>query len=414
MAILNSRFLSISAILALGFVLRLCWAFVIPVDPVSDSFAYQTFATNIADHGTYGWKPGEPSAYWAVGTAGIYAFGYMVFGSGSGLSVVLLNMISSLAVVWLLYDLGKRWFGPVEGRTAALLFAIWPVAIQFTTVLASEIHFMALSLTALAAWDRSKIDLPGVIYLVCAGVIFAAATYVRPIALLIPTALVLATLIRTLKLSWQEMLKGVVATVLIFALVAPWTARNERVFGESVFLSTNFWPNFWMGNREGTSGGYEPLPEETKGMSETERSKFMKELALQDLRADPIGIVWRTLWKAARLHERETIGVAWNENALAGLVGGKGLTAVKALSTGYWYLMLIAAVGGIILTARSREGWAVIFLPPVWLWLYYTSVHSVIVIGDRYHMPAIPMIALLAAIPIARVTRGAAERQGVH
>ena len=41
-----------------------------------------------------------------------------------------------------------------------------------------------------------------------------------------------------------------------------------------------------------------------------------------------------------------------------------------------------------------------ILAPPVWLWLYFTGVHAVIVVGDRYHMPAIAIIALLAAVTV--------------
>ena len=39
--------------------------------------------------------------------------------------------------------------------------------------------------------------------------------------------------------------------------------------------------------------------------------------------------------------------------------------------------------------------------PPVWLWGYFPGIHAVIVVGDRYHMPAIPFIAVLAAIEVA-------------
>lgn len=397
------------AILLLGFALRLIWALLIPVNPVSDSFAYLTFATNIADHGVYGWAPDQPSAYWAVGPAAIYAGGYLVFGTGSALSVVVLNMMSSMAAIWFIYDLGRRWFGEREGQLAALLFAIWPLTIQFTTVLASELHFIALSLAAIAAWDRSGLDPRGLVYLSLAGVMFAAATYVRPIALLIPAALAMATMIRTLRLSWREALKAVIATVLVIALVAPWSARNERVIGERTFVSTNFWANFWMGNNPDTTGGYEPLPEAVDGMSEVERSHYLKEVSVEHLRAAPLDFVWRTVWKAALLHERETIGVAWNTDAIEALVGTSGATFLKLISTGYWYLMLIAAVIGIVALVRRGDGWRVIVVQPVWLWLYFTGVHAVIVVGDRYHMPAIPMIAMLAAIPLAHfVHRGKA------
>lgn len=391
----------ISVTLLIALALRVAWALVIPVDPVSDPRAYEIFATNIVEHGVYGFEPDVPSAYWAVGPGAIYAGVYLVFGTGSALGVVTVNLISALAVVWLLYDLGRRWFGETEGRIAALLFAFWPLAIQFTTVLASEVHFMALTLAGLAAWDRVRPGV-GLVWIVAAGLAFGAATYVRPIALLIPAALAVASILRAPRSSLPAILKAAVATALIFALVAPWSARNERVFGEPVFMSTNFWPNFWMGNHPTTNGHYADLPTEVAEMGEIERSEYLKTVSLTYLREDPAAFVWRTVWKSFRLHERETIGVAWNEAGIEALAGNAGVTAAKLAATGYWYVVLLLALGGIVVLVRDRGPWATLLSEPVWLWLYFTGVHAVIVVGDRYHMPAIPFIALLAAVALAR------------
>ncbi len=398
-------------IVAVGLALRVIWALIIPVEPISDAAAYQIFATNIVEHGVYGFTPDQPGAYWAVGPAAIYAFGYLIFGIGSDLSVVLLNLISSALVIWGLCDLGARWFNTETGRWAALLFAIWPLTIQFTTVLASELHFMALIVLALAAWTRSGVSWRGALFLITAGLCFAGATYVRPTALLVPTALALAALVLRFRHAWQDWLKAGLVTVMIFALVSPWSARNEQIFGEPVFMSTNFWPNFWMGNHAGSPGTYVPLPPKTNGMSEIERSDYVKALVLEDIQAAPAEFVGGVLWKAFRLHDRETIGVVWNEGALNSFAGPAGVMLAKAVSTGFWYVVLALAFAGIVALWRSGQSWHVIFSPTVWLWLYFTGVHAVIVVGDRYHMPAIPLIALLAGAALQSLTlsRGNAE-----
>ena len=390
----------ITVVLLLALALRLVWALLIPVDPVSDSHAYDVFATNIIQHGVYGWSPTEPSAYWAVGPAGIYAGAYLVFGVGSAVGVVAVNLISALAAIWLVHDLGRRWFGETEARLAALAMALWPLGIQFTTVLASELHFIALTLAALAAWDRVRWG-GGLVWLVLAGLAFGAATYVRPIALLMPAALAVAALLRSPRTSLPAIAKAAVATAIIFAVVAPWSARNERILGEPVFMSTNFWPTFWMGNKEGTNGEYAELPAEVNTMTEVERSDYLREISLEGLQADPVGFVWRTTWKAVLLHERETIGVWWNRSGIEALVGPAGATVLKAVSTLYWYGVLAAGLVGAGVLIRRHGLWQGLLLHPVWLWLYLIGVHAVILIGDRYHMPSYPFIALLAGVAVS-------------
>lgn len=396
---------SLAMILAAGIVLRLVWSLLVGVDPVSDGAAYDLFARNLAFHGVYGFTPDEPGAYWAVGAAAIYAGVYAVFGTGAP-GVVAINLISSLIAIWGLWDLGRRWYDETTGRIAALLFALWPMSVQFTTVLASELHFIALTILALIAWDRAwrVTSMAFWLWTLAAGIAFAGATYVRPIALLIPAVLALGALLHRPQESLSPILKAAVTTAVIFACVAPWSARNERIFGEPVFMSTNFWANFWMGNHAGTDGEYVPLPDAVAGVSEIERAHIMRKIALEELREDPFAIVPRTLWKAVKLHKRETIGVGWNEAGLTAWVGPTGVTLAKAVSTGWWYAVLGAAFAGIVILARRSGLWTAILSAPVWLWGYFTGIHAVIVVGDRYHMPAIPFVALLAAIAVAKLT----------
>jgi 4-amino-4-deoxy-L-arabinose transferase-like glycosyltransferase len=317
--------------------------------------------------------------------------------------VVTVNLLSSLIVVWGLWDLGRRWFGAREGLIAAGLFTVWPMPVQFVTTMASELHFMATLLLGLMAWDRARA--PGAVafwgWTVLAGLALAGATYVRPIAVLVPAALAVAMVGAHPRAALTQGLKAALVTLIILVCVAPWSGRNERVLGERVFMSTNFWANFWMGNHPGTNGEYVPLSPEHVQMGELERSAALKAISLEHLAEAPGAFAGRTLWKAVRLHSRETVGVVWNEAGLRALAGDAAVPVLKVLSTAWWYAVLGFALAGAALLIRQRGGWVVLVSPPVWLWLYFTGVHAVIVVGDRYHMPAVPMIALLASVALA-------------
>jgi 4-amino-4-deoxy-L-arabinose transferase-like glycosyltransferase len=380
-----------------GMALRIVWALMIPVEPASDSAAYLTFARTLVDHGVYGWTAAEPGAYWPVGTSAIAAATFWLLGD-SFTGVVWLNLLAGLAIILLTWRLGNLWFDRQTALLAAACVAFWPNLIFFTTILSSELWFIALTLGGLWAWARPA----GWTWanLLLAGVIWGLACYVRPVILLLPVALAMTSLPLGWQAIWRASWRAAVAVVLIMVVVSPWTYRNTQLFGERVMVSTNFGPNLWMGNNPETTGGYMPLPTFVEGMTETERAKALDDLAKDYIRQDPAAFALRSLSKAVKLHARETIGVAWNEPAIERLTGPVGVTLAKAGATGYWFLLLAFALGGLLWRLRTAPLEA-IFHPTTAAWGYFTALHAIIVVEDRYHMPASPFIALLAASGLA-------------
>ncbi|MEL6208701.1 MAG: glycosyl transferase family 39, partial [Pseudomonadota bacterium] len=301
--------LSLTGIVLIGFALRCLWALAVPVEPISDSVAYHTFARTIVEHGVYGWSADEPGAFWAVGTSGLLAGIYWLFGMDFG-AVAAVNVALSTSLIASTGLLARHLLGAPAGLIAALLIALWPSLILFTTIIASEVTFLALIVPGMLAflhrWKR-----PWLGWLI-AGLFWGAACYVRPVALLLPIVLAVSCLLRGRWTIWYGLAAMVGTLVVMALLIAPWTARNQAVFGKTVLISTNFGPNLWMGNNPETTGGYQALPDWTDGLSETELADRMKAEAVAYIKAEPVAFAIRTLVKFARLHERETIGVVWN------------------------------------------------------------------------------------------------------
>lgn len=380
-------------LLALGLALRLIWLALVPMEPVSDSAAYATFAQNIVAHGVYGWGPDEPSAYWPVGPAAIAALSLWLLGDLAP-GVIAANLISGMLSLVLVYRLGVIWFDRRVALMGLAVMAVWPNLIFFTTVLASELHFIALTLLGLWLWQRRG---AGWGNLVLCGLAWGAACYMRPVVLLVPVVMVLAALPGGLRVTALAAARAGLVTVVMLATVLPWSVRNYQVFGEFVLMSTNFGPNLWMGHNPDSTGGYMSLPPWVADMSETERAQALGDAAKEFIREDPLRFVARTAVKLVRLHDRETIGVHWNWPALERIVGDTGLAALRIVSTGYWTLVLVAALGGVVVLLRQAplRGLAA---PVLLLWGYFALLHAVTVIQDRYHMPSVPYIALLAAL----------------
>lgn len=389
-------------LIGVGVVLRIVWALIFPVEPVSDSHAYDVFARNIVEHGVYGWTPEQPGAYWPVGTSALAALTYLVVGD-SYAGVVALNLLAAFFSMILVYRLGEIYFGVHAAFWSVAVMAFWPNLIMFTSILSSELFFIVFTLAGLWFWERRD-DLPWSHLLLC-GLAWAAACYIRPIILLVPLTLVIVALPGGLSSIVRTGLRAVGVTVIVLALVAPWSYRNHQVFGEFVLMSTNFGPNLWMGNNPESDGGYMRLPDDVRGLPETERARILGDLAKDYIREDPLGFVVRTLHKSVILHDRETIGVAWNQQAIDRILGTRGSVALKVVASGYWYLLLLGAFGGIAILMR-RDPLRAIFNPPVALWAYVTALHAVIVVMDRYHMPSSPFIALLAGVTLATILAG--------
>lgn len=383
-------------LLLIGMGLRILWAIAIPVLPVSDSLAYHQFARTLVDHGVYGWSASEPTAYWAVGTSGLVAFTYLFTDGYVG--VVILNLFAGFMILTLTYHLAARWFTPRAGLLAMALVAFWPNLIFFTTILSSELFFIAMTLAGLFFWQR-PVGNP-MVNLILAGLLWGLTSYIRPVILLVPVTLALVDLVRGRRRFALTAMEAGIAVLLIMLIAMPWTMRNQQVFGEPVMISTNFGPNLWMGNNPASNGGYMELPPEVASMSEIERSEYLKAQAKQFTIENPGAAIRLLGMKLIRLNMRETIGVVWNEEHLRSLTGAKGVPVAKLIATGYWYLLLGGALAGMVVILCRRGITQAFFNPPVSLWGYFTALHVVVVADDRYHMPSSPFIAILAAVAL--------------
>ncbi len=392
-------------VLAIALVARVAWASLVPVEPVSDSAAYDVFAQNLANANTYGWEEDKPDAYWPVGAPFVYSVLYRVYGHVYW-PIVVFNVAVGLATVLAVMFLSRRLFGSDQlALLAGLALAVWPTQVQFSTVLASELPFalmvvIALGLVLRPEWSPLR--------LVAAGVALAAACYLRPVAILLPFVFGLFL--------WRQhgfvraIAGGAIVLGCMALLVAPWTARNYHVFGRFIPVSANSGSNLWMGNNPESKGTYQPLPPEVKEMDTGTRDDHLKKKAVEYMLSHPGRTIALALRKLAITHSSETIGVVWNVAALNRVVGERGVWWLKLVSAGFWLLMLGCGVIGVFVVLR-REGLAGIVHPAVILWAYFAAVHAVIVAQDRYHLPSVPFIAMLAAVALDAVARVASRKR---
>lgn len=400
----------LAILLALGACARAAWIAWVPVVPVSDSAAYFRFAENLALHGVFGWSPERPDAYWPPGAPALYALSFLSLGVGAG-AVVAVNLALAGAKIALLSSLAAKWYGERAAWVAGAVVAVAPTQIALTTVLTSEMAFDA-ALLAAVAWHERHWRQPTPASGAALGVLLAAASFVRPTALPLGIALAALAMLRGAPRG-RTALAAAVSLGVMAAAIAPWALRNHALFGRTVLISANGGANLWMGNNPDSRGVYMALPRETRGMDTAERNEWLGAQAQRWMREHPGEAAALSLRKLAITHERETIGIVWNEGGLREAGSERWIPALKSIATAAWWAVLVLGLAGIAVRVRHTRGRAMLGDVAIALWAYFAVVHAITVAQDRYHLPSVPYAAALAGVAVDSVRmRHARAQQG--
>jgi 4-amino-4-deoxy-L-arabinose transferase-like glycosyltransferase len=385
------------AILGIAFIVRLLWAALVPVIPVSDPREYHTFALNLVYHGVYGWSTDKLSAIWPPGTSAAYALIYSIFGSGQW-AIKCFNLAVGILIVFLTVELGTQWFNRGVGIIAGLLVALWPILIEFTTIVGSDLLFTVVLLATLLLYDKIySSEAHFKLLAVALGGLIGVASLLRAPVLLLPAVLASVFFMQRRKIISSLTLFSI-TTVVMLIVVMPWSVRNYAVFGGFVGISTNGGMNLWMGNNPTTTGFYQVPPTFDAGLNEAQIDRILRDEAVTFIKQAPIAFAARTVVKALRLYERETIGVAWNSPGIEPKWG----MAIKVASQAFWMGALL--LFGIGCYLSSRQGLASFACHPgIAMLAYFTLIYATFAISDRYHIPTNPIMAIFAAYAIFRI-----------
>ncbi|MEE4207676.1 MAG: glycosyltransferase family 39 protein [Parvularcula sp.] len=391
---------NIAYIIGLGLLLRIIWAFLVPVYPVSDANIYWVTANNIADYGVYGVKPDEPFSYWPVGASAIYAVSLWIFGPGMT-GPIFVNVIAGAILIWSSGLLARRWLSEPAGLLTAVIISVWPTLVLYTTIIASEVLFAVAVNLALLFWGPAK-D-PSSKRGIASGILFGIAALIRPTGA--PVVAVIATIdaLRTRSIK-TRIVPAILAVIAMLMVIAPWSARNTQLYGEFVLISTNGGPNMWMGNHPDGDGGYRPLPDWTKNLNEVERARLLGQQAREFMLENPLRTTTLFFRKMVGTHATETIAVHWNRGGIEKRFGDGAMLPFKVLTQGYWSMVLLSALLGVfgifrraLKTDTVWEKLTSLAVPHLALWAYFATVHALVVSQDRYHLQSVAFIAMLSA-----------------
>jgi 4-amino-4-deoxy-L-arabinose transferase-like glycosyltransferase len=379
-------------ILAAAAALRAVAILVFPHEPMNDPSFFHRYALQMyrgegygQAHG-FGWR-----AFYPPGMSLLLTAWYKLT-SPTVIAGQILNLLFGLGTVLLVYDIGKRAFTPLVARWAALLAAVLPTLVIYTSTLGYEIVLGTILLAVcdllVAAPEKGK-GAVGTAVLV--GMLLGFGALVKPICLLMPLVFVPFWLVKA----------GVRRTVVnvsvvgaaMACVVAPWTLRNYRVLGAFVPVSTNGGVVFYSANSPFTNGPANtfavlPMSEE---MDEVERERYCSRCAVNWIKGHP--------WAFAKLAVNKAVFTWGTSSSIMSVVSYDRMPkwqedACKALINVFWSALSVVCVFATFKTAAWRSPQC---LPSFLLLAYVFSIHLVAEAMSRHHVPVLGVLILVAA-----------------
>lgn len=382
--------------------IRLALLLFIPVEPSSDAFWYFNQAVNLSQHGSY-FEKDVPTAYWPVGYP---AFLALLFNfTGAHLAVVqFANLFLAACTFWLLFHFVKAVFeNELAARLSILLLTLYPNNAVYVSFILSEILYTCLLLfvSVLLVTSRSTLTL------LIIGVTLGLATLVKTqTVLLVPLIVIIASFkdwsLHAIK---PAVVRALAVSTIVLIVVAPWTLRNYRVFGEFVLVSTNGGPSLLAGNNPSVVGDYkhdysekDPLFEQARFSVDDQvaADKRARQLAKQWILENPGTFIALMPKKFFRLWGPDgegewayQAGTPWYDQQVI------WFRSVRVINQVYYFLLLggfAVAIWKLLRTPAKPKLYYGLFIA-----IYFTLISLVFSGQSRYHFPVMPFVLAYAA-----------------
>ncbi|MEZ4391342.1 MAG: hypothetical protein R3A48_09625 [Polyangiales bacterium] len=384
---------------AAGFALRLALGWLVDAPPTWDGALYERGAQSLASGLGYscfmfgpGADPRVATAYYPVGFPAYLAGFYALLGVGS-LARLLAGALAGAAAVAMSERLASRVVDPRSARVVAWVVALAPGAALFAsapmteTLWGAQLAASVLAVTSTRGSSRAR--------WVASGALLAAASFVRPQALILAPLLPLVP-----SGDARTRAARAAATCLVVALlVAPWALRNCARLDGCAAISTNGAGNFAIGAAPRADGRYLALTARDGCggvVGELARARCWSDTSRRWVARDPrrwLRLVEPKVWHTWGY---EAFPAGYLRAARPDALSDAGEARLRALLTAHWGALLALLIASLLPTHPRRPLGATGRAALVTL-AAITATHAAFFGGDRYHLPLLALVAPLAA-----------------
>src|SRR5579863_3735574 len=219
----------------------------------------------------------EPPLY-PFFVAGVFrAFG--VYSRTSAILLLTINSIFSALTCIPIFLIAKRCFNERVAVWSSWTWALLPSVIFWCTRWVWETSLAALLLALIFWLTLALADRDGLKPWLQFGLLWGVAALTNTTLLSFLPVSGLWVWYHRAKLDKRSVGGIVLASFIFAASITPWLVRNDRVFGQPVFIRSNFGAELRLGNGPGADGTWMDYLHPTKNVSEMRRYQELGELA---------------------------------------------------------------------------------------------------------------------------------------
>jgi 4-amino-4-deoxy-L-arabinose transferase-like glycosyltransferase len=293
-----------------------------------------------------------------------------------------------------IFLVARRSFGETVAVASAWTWALFPYVIYWDIKWMWETSLSALLITTIFWLAVSMEDTDGVKPWLRFGLLWGVAAINSPSLLSFLPASGLYGWYRRWRAGHRSLAGMLLASLIFLGFVAPWLMRNQRVFGQPVFLRTNFGAELRMGNGPYADGTWQYYLHPVHDVAEFHRYQQMGELAYVRARRDEA-----VAWIKANPGRFAVISFRRFIYYWYGVPRDLRPAWLEPLKNSLFAASSLLTLFGLVLALRQRRPHAWLFF---WLLLLYPVVYYIVFPHARYRHPVEPAITILSVFVITQ------------
>jgi hypothetical protein len=326
----------------------------------------------------------EPPLYPYL-TAGIFRL-FGIYSYASAFVLLTINSFFSSLTAIPIYLIGRRTFGYTVALWSAWMWAVLPFTMYWSTKWVWETSLSALLLAVIFLCALKLQEAKGVWLWAALGALWGVAALCNP-SLLSFLPVSLAWIWHRRLKAHRSWLPQTALALLVFALlVAPWTARNYRVFGKFILVRDNFGSELRLGNGPGADGTWMWYLHPTRNVPEMRAFQRLGELQyIAERKQQALNYIAQDPARFAGLSAKRFI-YFW-----AGLPRSSKIAALAPIKNSLFLASSVLALWSLGRALRRNVPDATLFF---WLILVYPAVYYLVFPHPRYRHPIEPEMLL--------------------